>query len=89
MEAVGGQKHPWEAKNGAKELIYWKKYLTKVSKQPQKPLSGSNQILATTSDKKDTSQQATSIKPKHKSARKAPKNPAKRDSYIIIFSKKS
>ena len=54
MEAVGGQKHPSEAKNGMKELIYWKKYLTKVSQQPQKPLNGSNQIWATNSDKKDT-----------------------------------
>ena len=32
-----------------------KKYLIKVYQQPQKPLSGSNQIWATTSDKKDTS----------------------------------
>ena len=54
MEAVGGQKHPSEAKNGMKELIYWKKYLTKVSQQPQKPLGGFNQIWATISDKKDT-----------------------------------
>ena len=52
MEAVGGQKHPSEAKNGMKELIYWKKYLIKVSQQPHKPLGGSNQILAMTSDKK-------------------------------------
>ena len=56
MEAVRGHKHHSEAKNGMKELIYWKKYLIKVSQQPQKPLSGSNQIWATTSDKKDTSQ---------------------------------
>ena len=54
MEAVGGKKHPSEAKNGTKKLIYWKKYLTKVSQQPQKPLNGSNQIWATNSDKKDT-----------------------------------
>ena len=40
MEAVRGQKHPSEAKNIMKELIYWKKYLMKVSQQPQKPLSG-------------------------------------------------
>ena len=53
METVGGQKHPSEAKNGTKELIYENKYLTKVSQQPQKPLSGSNQIWARTSDKKD------------------------------------
>ena len=32
-----------------KELIYWNKYLIKVSQQPDKPLSGSNQIWATTS----------------------------------------
>ena len=56
MEAVRGQKHPSEAKKGMKELIYQKKYLIKVSQQPQKPFSGSNQIWATTSDKKDTSQ---------------------------------
>ena len=30
MEAVGGQKHTSEAKNGMKELIKKKKYLTKV-----------------------------------------------------------
>ena len=36
MEAVRGQKHSSEAKNGMKELIYWKKYLMKVSQQPQK-----------------------------------------------------
>ena len=56
MEAVRGQKHPSEAKKGIKELIYKKKYLIKVSQQPQKPHSKSNQIGATTSDKKDTSQ---------------------------------
>jgi hypothetical protein len=44
MEAVRGQQHPSEAKKGMKELIYQKKYLIKVSQQPQKPLSGSNQI---------------------------------------------
>jgi hypothetical protein len=44
MEAVRGQKHPSEAKDVMKELIYQKKYLIKVSQQPQKPLSGSNQI---------------------------------------------
>ena len=44
MEAVRGQKHCWEAKKGMKELIYQKKYLMKVSQQPQKPLGGSNQI---------------------------------------------
>ena len=55
MEAIRGQKHPSEVKNVMKELIYWKKYLIKVSQQPQKPLSRSNQIWATTSDKKDTS----------------------------------
>ena len=44
MEAVRGQKHPLEAKKGKEELIYQKKYLMKVSQQPQKPLSGSNQM---------------------------------------------
>ena len=29
MEAVRGQKHPLEAKNGMKELIYWKKVFNK------------------------------------------------------------
>jgi hypothetical protein len=43
MKVFRGQKHPSEAKNGMKELIYWKKYLIKVS---QKPLSGSNHILS-------------------------------------------
>ena len=38
MEDVRGQKHRWEAKKGMKELIYQKKYLIKVSQQPQKPL---------------------------------------------------
>ena len=38
------QKTPLEAKNGMKELMYRKKYLLKVSQQPQKPLKGSNQI---------------------------------------------
>ena len=36
MKAVKGQKHPSEAKKGMKELIYQKKYLMKVSHQPQK-----------------------------------------------------
>ena len=54
MEAAKGPKHHSEAKNGIKELIHWKKYLIKVSQQPQKPLNGSNQIWATNSDKKDT-----------------------------------
>ena len=54
MEAVGGQKHPSEAKNGMKELIYWKKGLMKVAQQPLKPPDESNQIWATTSVKKDT-----------------------------------
>ena len=34
MEAIRGQKHPSEVKNVMKELIYWKKYLIKVSQQP-------------------------------------------------------
>ena len=44
MEAVRGQKHRWEAKKGMKRVDLSKKYLTEVSQQPQKPLSGSNQI---------------------------------------------
>ncbi len=54
MKAGRGQKHLSEAKKGMKELIYWKKYLMKVSQQPQKFLSGSNHIWAMTSGKKDT-----------------------------------
>ena len=46
MEAARGKKHPSEAKNGIKELIYWKKDLIKVSQQPHKPLGGSKQIWA-------------------------------------------
>ena len=59
MEAVRGQKHPSEAKNIMKELIYWKKCLMKVAQQPQKPLSGSNQIWSTTLGKKDTASEVT------------------------------
>ena len=55
-KAVIGQKHLSEAKKGMKELIYWKKCFMKVAQQPQKHHDGSNQIWATTSDKKDTSQ---------------------------------
>ena len=44
LEATRGQKHPSEAKKDMKELIYQKKYLLKVSQQPQKSLSWSNQI---------------------------------------------
>ena len=40
MEAVRGQKHSSEAKIGMKELIYQKKYLIKISQQPQKPPAG-------------------------------------------------
>ena len=47
-------KHGHDAKKGMEELINWKKKLVKVSQQPQKPLSGSNQIWTMTSDKKDT-----------------------------------
>jgi hypothetical protein len=54
MEATRGQKHPSEAENDMKESIYRKKFFIKVAKQPQKPLSGSNQIWATTLGKKDT-----------------------------------
>jgi hypothetical protein len=49
MEAVRGKKHPSDSKNGIKDSIYWKKFLTKVAQQPQKPHNGSNQIWATTS----------------------------------------
>ena len=52
MEVVRGQKHPTEANNDMKELICGKKCLMKVFQPPQKSLSGSNQIWATTSDKK-------------------------------------
>ena len=52
MEAGWGQKHPSEAKNGMKELIYWKKYLIKVSNNLKNPFSWSNQIWATTSGQK-------------------------------------
>ena len=48
MEAARGQKHPSEAENGMKESIYWKKFLIKVSQQPQIPLDRSNQIWAMT-----------------------------------------
>ena len=61
MEAVRGQKHPSEAKNGMKELMYWKKCLIKVFQQPQKPLIGSNQIWATTSGKKVMIFEATDL----------------------------
>jgi hypothetical protein len=44
MEDVRDQKHPSEAKKGMKELIYQKKYLIKVSQQPQKSFGWSNQI---------------------------------------------
>ena len=79
MKAVRGQKHLSEAKKGMKELIYWKKCFMKVVQQPQKHHDGSNQIWATTSDKKRLIP-ATSIKPKPQSAHEAPKKPAKRDS---------
>ena len=67
MKAFRGQKHPSEAKKGMEELIYQKKYIMRVSQQPQKSPSGTNQILA-----------ATPIKPKPQSA--VPKKPGKRDS---------
>jgi hypothetical protein len=44
MEAARGQKQSSDAENGLKESIYCKKFLMKVAQQPQKPLSGSNQI---------------------------------------------
>ena len=40
MEAVRGQNHTSEAKEGMKELIHSIKYLIKVSQQPQNPLAG-------------------------------------------------
>ena len=67
LRGHGGQKHPSGAKKGMEELIYQKKYIMRVSQQPQKSPSGTNQILA-----------ATSIKPKPQSA--VPKKPGKRDS---------
>ena len=85
MEAVRGQKHPSEAKKGMKELIYQKKYLIKVSQQPQKPLSGSNQIWATTSDKKHTSQQPQLSPNPRARAKCLLKKPAKRDSFCSII----
>ena len=54
MEAVRGQKHPFEVKNGMKESIYLKKCLMKVAQQPQKSPDRSNQIWATTSGKNNT-----------------------------------
>ena len=59
MEAVRGQKHPSEAKNGLKELIYWNNCLMKAAQQPQKPPDGSNQNWATTSGKEDTASEVT------------------------------
>ena len=61
MEAARGQKHPSEAKKGMKELIYWKKYLIKVSQQPQKHLIWSNQIWDTTSGLKIMIFEATDL----------------------------
>ena len=71
MDAVRGQKYPLEAKKGMKELIYQKKYLMKVSQQPQNPLSGSNQIWARISSKKDTATSEVTLYVH--SAREAPK----------------
>jgi hypothetical protein len=53
MEAARGQKHPSEAEKVMKMLNYWKKCFKNVAQRPKKSLSGSNQILATTSDKSD------------------------------------
>ena len=71
MEAIGGQKHPLEAKNGMNELIYWKKYLIKVSQHPQKPLRGSNQIWTMTSGKKIMIFEAIEVTPVVLSMRRA------------------
>ena len=79
MEAVRDQNHPSEAKNIMKELIHWKKYLMKVSQQPLKPLSGSNQIWATTSGKKDTATSEVTLCT-YLTYREAAKKPATRDS---------
>ena len=38
MKAVGGQKHPSDAKNDMKGLIYRKNYLKKVSQQLQEQI---------------------------------------------------
>jgi hypothetical protein len=46
MEAVRGPKHPSEAKYSMKKLIYYRKYLIKVSQQPQKTLRGSKLDLS-------------------------------------------
>ena len=48
--------HLSESEAVDKESIYWKKSLTTIAHQPQNPLDGSNQILAMTSSKKETSQ---------------------------------
>ena len=50
-------KTPLRGQKRNERVDLWKKYLIKVSQQPEKPLSGSNQIWAMTSNKKDTSQQ--------------------------------
>ena len=61
MEAARGQKHPSDAENGMKESIYRKKFLMKVAQQPQKHLSGSNQIWATNSGLKVMIFEATEV----------------------------
>ena len=38
MEAVKDQKHPSEAKNGMKELIYWKKFLNNLKNSLAGPI---------------------------------------------------
>ena len=40
MEAVRDQKHHSKAKSGTKELIYWKKYLTKFLNNLKNTLAG-------------------------------------------------
>ena len=73
----------FQAKNGIKEMIYWKKYLIEGSQHPLKPFSGSNQIWATTSDKKDTAQ--TPVALSVQSTRKVTKNPAKPEILVLKY----
>ena len=56
LEAKNGQSPSSEGLKSLKEWIFWNTYLIKVAHQPQKPLSGSNQIWARTSGKKDRGQ---------------------------------
>ena len=80
MKAGRGQKHLSEAKICMKESIYGKKCLMKNAQQPQKPFSGSNQIWATTSGKKDTATSEVTLCTLDQTYREAAKKPAKQDS---------